>query len=97
MNKSLTMDRLFNIEGKRRVMSFKEAIDQGLFSRASVEQEPSVRWDRRKWNRMDYAEQRAYDAKLSTLKPVYYLHVAENEYAVVTCPRCAYDYFVSTQ
>lgn len=53
---------------------------------------PSVRYDRRKFNRMDYREQKEYQKKLDTLKKEYRAFPeGDNTFYVIT--KTEYDYF----
>jgi len=54
---------------------------------------PAVKWNRVKYNRMDYAQQREYERRMDKLVPEYRLYISETVF--YTVPKLIYDYFVS--
>jgi len=78
------------------VDTFRGMIAAGRFSRAEIGQTPSVKWDRRKFNRMGYAEQAEYQCKLDTMKTEYRLFNAGCPHeSWVAVPKMVFDYFES--
>jgi len=78
------------------VSTFRQAIEAGRFSRAEVQEIPSVQWNRVKFNRMDYRQQAEYQRKLDTTKPDYRLFYAGCPHgSSVGCPKIVLDYFES--
>jgi len=75
------------------IKSHLQLIDEGCFLRGEIGQEPSVKWNRRKFNNMDYSEQKEYERKLDTMVPEYRLYTSETSFYPV--PKLVYDYFIS--
>ena len=62
------------------ILTYKEAIDKGIFIKAEVARIPSVRWNRRRYNRMTGVEQEEYDKKLEKKKDEYRLYLKDNSF-----------------
>ena len=76
------------------VYTFRQAIEAGRFSRAEAGHAPGVKWDRRKFNRMNHKEQAEYHRKLDTMKPEYRLYNAGCPYGSwVAAPKIVFDWF----
>ena len=76
------------------VDTFRGCIAKGLISHATSGEVPSVRWDRRKFNRMGAIEQREYSRKLDTMVTEYRLHWAGSAHnAYSTVPKMLFDWF----
>lgn len=61
---------------------------------AKLEDKPSVQWDRRKFNRMDYPEQKEYQKKLDTKVPSYNIY-EPNSSVFTEVTKTEFDYFNS--
>ena len=70
-----------------------QLIDEGIFLRGEVGEVPSVQYNRVKYNRMDWYQQREYDKKLQKMVPEYRLYTSETMFFPV--PKLIYDYFIS--
>ncbi len=67
-------------------------IERGAFCHAEIAQVPSVKWDRRKFNRMDHREQAEYQRKLDTMKPEYRLfNTGCADGSWITVPKMVFD------
>ena len=77
------------------IKSFKQLIDNGTFVDSKITEEPKVRYDRRKFNRMDYAQQEVYEARMKETKTVHKLYYNEKEYAEVS--KYVFEYYNETQ
>ncbi len=76
------------------VDTLRGMIAAGRFSRAEIGETPSVQWNRRKFNRMNHAEQAEYQRKLNTMKTEYRLYNAGCPHeSWVTVPKMVFDYF----
>ncbi|HDL74990.1 MAG TPA: hypothetical protein ENH06_01220 [bacterium] len=62
------------------ILTYKEAIDKGIFVKAELARVPSVRWNRRRYNRMTGVEQEEYDKKLEKKKDEYRLYLKGNSF-----------------
>ena len=72
------------------VFSWREVIDMGKFAARQVSIENAVKYNRRKYNGMDWNEQNEYVRKLSKKKITYSL-VYPNE-IFVDCPKLVWEY-----
>lgn len=72
------------------VYSWKEAIDAGKFIARQVSVENAVKYNRRKYNRMDWDEQKEYVKTLSKKKVVYSLVKPNGNF--VDCPKLVWEY-----
>lgn len=61
----------------------------------SIEQVPAVQYNRRKFNRMDYKEQREYEKRLAKTKVEYCLCYPDDPGTCVFVTKTEYDYFMS--
>ena len=75
------------------IFSFREMIDKRIFNHAEVVQVPQVRYNRRKFNRMDAKEQRDYETKLAKMKNEYRLYYAQDDGLFVSVPKIVFDYY----
>ena len=73
--------------------SHLQLIDEGIFLRGEVAEIPSVKYDRVKYNRMDWHQQREYSKKLEKMIPEYRLYTSDTTFFPV--PKLIYDYFIS--
>ena len=91
----LALDKLWTF--RHGIDSFRNCIAQGKFSHAEIGETPSVKWDRRKFNRMDHKQQAEYQRKLDTMVPEYRLYWAGcsmESYSAVT--KSILEYFNTT-
>lgn len=77
------------------ITSWRSAVENGHLSDPHTEQEPSVKYSRTKFNRMNHAEQREYEAKLAKTKAVYYLRLRSDPAACFKCPKLVHDWAVA--
>jgi len=77
------------------VKSYLQLIEMGVFVRAQAGTKPSVRWNRIKYNRMDWSEQKEYERKLDTMIPDYRLYTSLTGTSFFSVPKTVYDYFIS--
>jgi len=78
------------------ILTRKEFIEKTHKAGARVEQgeTPSVKYNRVKYNRMDWQEQQEYEKKLNTMVPDYRLYQkGETWFTEIT--KIEYDYFLS--
>ena len=61
----------------------------------SIDQVPAVQYNRRKFNRMDYAEQREYEKQLAKTKVEYHLYYPDDPDTCAVVTKTEYDYFMS--
>ena len=104
MEKSLTaamearqnkaLDKLYNFSGYG-IGTYRERIDKGHYVRGKVADVPRVKWNRTKYNRMNYSEQEEYDAKMKETKKEYRLYYDERVF--VDVPKLVYDYYLEKQ
>ncbi len=79
------------------IKSFKELIDQGVFSRAEQKQVYKYMYSRTKYNRMNQDEQDIYEEKLKEKKQGYFLYHKSDESVCSEVSRFVYEYFLETQ
>ena len=88
------LDTRVNYGGRLGVLTRRSWLqhwkEQG--AKVEIEQVPSVKYNRVKYNRMDWEEQADYDKKLAKLKNEYRLYSNPSTFWAVT--RVEYDYFV---
>lgn len=77
------------------ITSFKNLIDKGVFIKSEKCEEPKYKWNRVKYNRMNWAEQKEYEAKMELKKTVYYLYYDERICTEVS--KFVYEYFQEQQ
>jgi len=77
------------------IKSFLQLIEEGIITGAKITMEPSVRYNRIKYNRMDWNEQMAYEQKLNTKVKVYNLCTSKD--SSFTVPKMVYDYFIASE
>ena len=87
-----SLNKLYNFTDYG-VKSYLQLIDLGIFIRAEIGETPSVQWNRVKFNRMDYGEQKEYERKLNTMIPEYRLYTSERSFFCV--PKTVYEYFIN--
>lgn len=76
------------------VDTFRGMIKAGRFSHAEAGEAPSVKWDRRKFNRMDHRQQAEYQRKLDTMKAEYRLfYNACPHGSYCTVPKMVFDFY----
>lgn len=76
------------------VFTFRQAIEAGYFSHAEKGEAPSVKWDRRKFNRMDHKQQAEYQRKLDTMKTEYRFFNAGCEHeSYIIVPKLVFDWY----
>lgn len=90
LNKSLNNRLRFDNE----VLTIKQAIELNKFSRADSFTAPKVRYNRIKFNRMNYEEQAIYEAKMKETKIVYALYIKGSS-SFYEVPKLVHDYFNS--
>lgn len=91
--KSLALDKKYQFS--HGVDTFRNMIEAGRFSHSEVGQTPSVKWDRRKFNRLDHAKQAEYQRKLDTMKTEYrlfYKACPHGSYCAV--PKMVFDFYI---
>ena len=88
------LDRKYRTE--HGVRSIREMVTAGWFVSAHADEVPRVRYDRRKWNRMDAAQQQEYQKKLDQTKTEYSLRYAASEHRYMLVPKIVHDWFAST-
>lgn len=72
--------------------TFRNEIETGKITKGEVATVSKVRYNRRKFNRMDAEQQREYDRKLQETKSEYRLYCGDREY--FTVPKLVYDYYM---
>lgn len=75
------------------ILTIAEAINTGKFTRAGSFDEPKVRYNRIKFNRMDGEQQKIYEAKMKEMKTVYALYLHDNTFFDVQ--KLVHDYFLT--
>lgn len=75
------------------VKSYYELIQMGVITHARISKEPSVRWNRVRFNCMDWSEQKEYERKLDIMVPVYMLCTSAD--SAFKVPKMVYDYYVA--
>lgn len=71
----------------------KKMVELGALPK--IDQVPSVKWNRRKFNRMDYKEQWEYEKRLTRTKPQYQLYYPDDTDTCAVVTKTEYDYFMS--
>ena len=84
------LDKLYRFSD-HGVKSFRQLIDKGIFVRAERAQVPSVKWNRVKYNRMNWPEQQEYEKKLDKTKSQYRLWYDEDVFTDV--PKYVFEYY----
>ena len=74
------------------ISTFRELINNGVFIAKYKTFEPSVRWNRTKYNRMDGEQQREYEAKMNKQKVVHNLEYAQEKGIIIECPKLVFDW-----
>lgn len=92
--KENALNKLYNFYGIG-IKSFKQLIDNGTFVDSKITEEPKVKYNRVKYNRMDNAQQIAYEKTMQEMKTVYNLCYADNSFA--ECPKMVFEYYNETQ
>jgi len=78
------------------VDTFRGMIAAGRYTHGEAGEAPSVKWDRRKFNRMDHQQQAEYQRKLDTMKPEYRLFNKDCPHgSYVSVPKSVLDYFLA--
>lgn len=62
----------------------------------AVETDSSHLWNRRKYNRMDYQEQRAYEKRMEKIKTEYRMGSSKDGTAYYVIQKMLYDYLCKT-
>jgi hypothetical protein len=75
------------------VDTFRAMIERGAFSHAEVIEVPRIKYDRRKFNRMDYKEQAEYSRRMEEKKTEYLLLYRDRDGVSVTVPKMVYEWF----
>ena len=75
------------------VDTLRGMIAAGRFSHAEAASVPRVEYNRRKWNRMNHAEQAEYERKLKEMKTEYRLIYAHDSDCYLAAPKMVFDYF----
>lgn len=85
--------------GDRGVMTRREFCRKMKKLGAKIEcaQVPSVRYNRRKLNNMDYRESMAYEKKLATLKAEYRIYYPGEGGGFVVITKTEYEFFLSDE
>lgn len=91
-NKSLDKQWRFTDYG---ITSFRDLIDRGdVFDKGKIEEVPKYKYNRRKYNRMGWDEQREYDEKLKQKKTAYFLYYKGEEGVSTEVGKFVYEYFM---
>ena len=78
------------------VDTFRGMIAAGAYSHGEAGETPSVKWDRRKYNRMDHRQQAEYSRKLDTMKPEYRLFLKGcPHWSFHAVPKMLFDYYMA--
>jgi len=85
-----TLDKLWNFAG-HGVCSFRTLINKNTFVKSEIASVPSVRYNRVKFNRMNYREQMEYETKMAKMKTEYRLYYDDSVFTEVT--KEVYQYF----
>lgn len=74
--------------------TLRAMIEKGTFSHSEQAEVPSVKWNRRKFNRMNGYEQAEYERKLNIMKPQYQLFYKECPHgSFIVIPKMVYNWF----
>lgn len=73
------------------IKSFLQLIDEEIIISAKEGTEPSVRYNRLKYNRMNNEQQEEYQRKLDTKVKIYKLYTSNG--SCFTAPKMVYEYF----
>ena len=65
-----------------------------LGAKPVIDKVPSIEYNRRKFNRMDYVEQREYEKKLSTMKDEYRFYYPDEPDTCAVVTKTEFDYFM---
>jgi hypothetical protein len=93
INKAL--DKIYRFSD--RTESYRQRIERGVYSTAEAAEVPRVQYNRRKFNRMDGAEQAEYERKLLQTKIEYRLIYAKDPDSYTAVPKMVHDWFIDQQ
>lgn len=79
------------------VDTFRGMIESGRYASAEAATVPKITYDRRKFNRMNHAEQADYDRRLAETKTEYRLYYADDPDCFTVVPKLVFDWFQSRQ
>jgi hypothetical protein len=73
------------------VTTWKDLIDKKTFTMAKKVDVPAIKYNRRKFNGMNYQEQEEYERRMKETKPEYRLYTDEETFYEVR--KTVYDYY----
>lgn len=87
--KQKALDKLYRFSVGLK--SFRQMIDDGTLVRGEIVDVPKLKYNRQKYNRMNYAEQAEYERGMEETKKEYRLFFESGSF--VDCPKMVYEYF----
>ena len=92
--KENALNKLWNFS-KHGIKSFKNLIDAGVFVASKITEEPKIKYNRIKYNRMNNAQQEEYEKSMKQMKIVYNLCYDERVSTEVS--KFVFDYYNELQ
>jgi hypothetical protein len=84
------LNKKVNMNG--HIDTWQGLIDKGFFIAISVKEVPVIKYDRRKYNFLDFREQLEYEKRLKEIKKEYRGYTDDNIF--YTIPKLIYDYCI---